>query len=75
LQLAYWNDRNYEVDFVLTRGNKIAAIEVKSGQRKDNLPGLSLFAKQYKTAKKWLVGADGIPVENFLQMRPEELLI
>ena len=75
LKLFYWNDRNYEVDFVLTRGKKIAAIEVKSGQRKDNLPGLSLFAKQYPSAKKWLVGADGVPVEKFLHMQPEELLM
>jgi hypothetical protein len=59
----------------LVKGNKIAAIKVKSGQRKDSLPGLSLFAKQFKSAKKWLVGADGIPVEEFLQMQPEELLI
>jgi len=39
------------------------------------MPGLSLFAKQCQSAKKWLVGADGIPVEKFLQMQPEDLLM
>lgn len=74
VQLAYWNERNHEVDFVLARGNTIAAIEVKSGRRKDNLPGIELFAKQFKVHKKWLVGSDGIPIEEFLKMAPEEIL-
>ena len=74
IQLAYWNERNFEVDFVLSRGAKIAAVEVKSGHRPDKLPGLALFAKEHKSVRKWLVGADGIPVEEFLTIQPEELL-
>ena len=72
IQLYYWNDRNYEVDFVLTKGAKIAAIEVKSGRRKNSLSGLTLFARQFKLVKKWLVGADGLSIEEFLRMEPEE---
>lgn len=74
IELYYWNERNHEVDFVLAQGNKIAAIEVKSSRRKDNLPGMALFAKQFKVHKKWLVGADGIPIEEFLKTAPEELV-
>jgi len=74
IQLSYWNERNFEVDFVLSRGAKIATIEVKSGHRPDKLPGLALFARQHKSIRKWLVGADGIPVEEFLSIQPEELL-
>jgi uncharacterized protein len=75
LQLNYWNERNLEVDFVLVKGNRIAAIEVKSGQRKNNLPGMASFAEQFKVRKKWLVGADGIPIIEFLKMTPDELLV
>lgn len=58
IQLTYWNERNFEVDFVLSRGAKIAAIEVKSGHRPDKLHGLALFAKKHKSVRKWLVGAE-----------------
>jgi predicted AAA+ superfamily ATPase len=74
LKLYYWNDRNYEVDFVLTWGKKIAAIEVKSGGRKKICPALSLFSPNNTISKKWLVGADGIPVENSAHAA-EELLM
>jgi len=74
IRLYYWNERNHEVDFVLARGDRIAAIEVKSGRRRDNLPGMALFARHHKVDKKWLVGADGIPVDEFLQMTPEDII-
>ena len=74
IKLHYWNERNHEVDFVLVKGDKLAAIEVKSGRRRDNLPGMALFARHYEVAKKWLVGADGIPVDEFLQMTPEDII-
>jgi hypothetical protein len=66
IELYYWNDRNREVDFVLRRGKKLAAIEVKSGRRRDCLPGLAQFIREFGPAKTLLVGADGIPIEEFL---------
>jgi predicted AAA+ superfamily ATPase len=62
----YWRDRGKEVDFVVRRGKKLTAIEVKSGRRRDDLPGLKVFGNGYPSAKKILVGGDGIPVEEFL---------
>ena len=38
-QVTYWRERNLEVDFVLQRGDALVAIEVKSGGRKETLPG------------------------------------
>ncbi len=73
IELFYWLERNREVDFVLAKGNHIVAIEVKSGRRRDNLPGLSLFSKRFSVKKKLLVGADGIPLGEFFQIAPEEL--
>ncbi len=65
-ELFYWRDRNREVDFVLRRGRKVVAIEVKSGQSGDALPGMQAFAEAFKPSRKLLVGGDGIAVEDFL---------
>ncbi len=66
VNLFYWRDRNWEVDFVLARGRKLVAIEVKSGRRIERLPGLAKFGEIHPGARKLLVGADGIPIEEFL---------
>jgi uncharacterized protein len=65
-EVYYWRDRNREVDFVLRHANKVTAIEVKSGQRRDTLPGMTAFAAAHGDVKRLLVGADGIPLETFL---------
>ncbi len=64
--LYYWSGRNHEVDFVLSRGSKLSAIEVKSGRRKGTLPGITAFSSKFSVRKKLLVGADGIQLEEFL---------
>jgi predicted AAA+ superfamily ATPase len=62
----YWTDRGREVDFVLARGRKLVAIEVKSARRAGRLAGLLAFGELYPMARKVLVGADGVPLEEFL---------
>lgn len=74
MQLFYWAGNNQEVDFVLRRGKNIAAIEVKSGRRGKNLPGMDAFSRQFKVKKKLLVGTQGIPLEDFLTAVPESWL-
>lgn len=71
MELFYWLERNREVDFVLSRGNELVAIEVKSSRRRDNLPGVSLFSSRFPVKKKLLVGADGIPLSEFLTTDPK----
>jgi predicted AAA+ superfamily ATPase len=66
LEVTYWRERNHEVDFVLQRGSKCVAIEVKSGRRRTSFPGMAAFAKHFSPDKKLLVGAQGIPLEEFL---------
>lgn len=68
-ELFYWRDRNREVDFVLRAGRRITAVEVKSGARREALPGLSAFAEAFRPTRSLLVGTGGIPVEDFL-LRP-----
>lgn len=66
VELYYWNSGSAEVDFVLRRGKKVVAIEVKSGRRKDRLSSLAQFCRSTKVARTLLVGADGIPLDEFL---------
>ena len=66
-RLFYWRERNLEVDFVVERAGKVIAIEVKSGRRRDGLPGVGAFLKADPKARTLLVGADGVAVEEFLQ--------
>lgn len=66
LDLFYWRERNREVDFVVTRGPTITAIEVKSGRSRDTHPGLEAFALDFGPARMLLVGENGISLEEFL---------
>ena len=74
LELFYWLGRNREVDFVLTKGKSIVAIEVKSGRKKGNLPGIEAFSKEFPVKKKLLVGSGGISLEEFLSSPVERWL-
>jgi len=64
--VTYWRERNHEVDFVLQQGKTTVAIEVKSGARREALPGMEAFAKLFKPKRQLLVGGQGIPLEEFL---------
>lgn len=74
IELFYWSGRNREVDFVLSRRKSLVALEVKSGRRKVTLPGIEVFSKEFRVEKKLLVGAQGIPVEEFLLTPPPKWL-
>lgn len=65
-EVRYWLDRNREVDFVIFAGESITAIEVKSGRRETMLPGIDAFAKTFPVTRRLLVGAQGIPLADFL---------
>jgi len=66
IEVHYWSDGNREVDFVLTAGKTIVGIEVKSGKRATSLPGMAAFAKAFPVQRQHLVGAQGIPLADFL---------
>ena len=62
----YWRDGNDEVDFVLERGPRIVAIEVKSASKARSLTGMGKFKRKYRPHAAHVVGAGGIPVDVFL---------
>ena len=66
LGVFYWRDVNQEVDFVLAKGGKVIAIEVKSSRRRASATGIEAFARQFRVHRKLLVGGQGIPLEEFL---------
>jgi len=71
----YWSERNYEVDFVLKKGDALIAIEVKSGSKKSSLAGVTTFANRFPVRRKILIGGDGIPIEDFLKMPVVSLFV
>jgi predicted AAA+ superfamily ATPase len=71
-EILYWRDRDREVDFVVQRGTKLTAIEVKSGRRRESLRGMAAFDAAHGPTRKLLVGGDGTPLEAFLaDARPD----
>ncbi len=66
IELFFWNSGQQEVDFVLKKGKKLIAIEVKSSAKRASLSGMEKFSRTFPVWKKLLIGSDGIPVEEFL---------
>jgi len=66
IELFYWRERNREVDFVVRAGQRLTAIEVKSGRAPETLPGMAAFIEAFAPARVLLVGGNGIPIEEFL---------
>jgi uncharacterized protein len=72
--LFYWREVSKEVDFILRRNGKLAAIEVKSGRRSDTLPGMAAFDRAFHPGRTLIVGTGGIPLEDFLKMTAGNLI-
>ena len=67
LNIYYWREGNDEVDFVVEYKKRIIALEVKTS-KVGSLTGLNSFVKQYHPEKSLVIGTDGIPWQEFLQM-------
>ena len=72
-QVTYWRVGDQEVDFVVTQGREVWALEVKSG-RPGRLSGLRAFCARYPRAHALLVGGEGIPLEDFFARSPADFL-
>ena len=64
--LQYWRKNQHEVDFVLQRGRRVVGVEVKSGPQRRDTSGMAAFEKQFNPIRSLVVGADGIPLNEFL---------
>jgi hypothetical protein len=72
-QVTYWREGNQEVDFVVTQGREVWALEVKSG-RPGRLSGLAAFRARYPRSRALLIGSDGIPIDDFFARSPADFL-
>lgn len=74
--LFYWRERDNEVDFVLTKGDEIIGIEVKSSYVKSRGRGLKAFQKKYPRAKGITLGRSNadLKMEEFFKGDPLPLL-
>lgn len=70
----YWRDRKnlHEVDYVMVRGERLLAIEVKSGAVRTRR-GLRAFQERFPHASTLVVGAKEMPLNEFFSMKPENL--
>jgi len=73
-KLYYWREGNQEVDFVLAKGRKLTAIEVKSAPKPVVSNGLNVFAEKYPHVRKLLVGAGGVTLAEFLSQPANDWL-
>ena len=74
LHVSWWRDGNREVDYVVRKGERVTAIEVKSGAARTALPGMAAFADRFGADRRLLVGSDGIALDELLASPAERFL-
>lgn len=72
-EVYYWREGTNEIDFILRKGKKITAIEVKTGFEY-NAKAFEIFQKEYPQARTLLVGGHGVNIEEFLSTPIETYL-
>lgn len=73
-QVQYWRESPHEVDFVLIKGPRLVAIEVKSGKGFAAPKGLAAFASKFASVRTLVVGEGGIALAEFLSRPAEDWL-
>ena len=72
--IYYWRNGPHEVDFVVSHGDTLLAIEVKSGENYRTPKGLQAFAETFRNARPVVIGNGGIALADFL-LQPVETLL
>ena len=67
-RLHYWRENGCEVDFILTRGRRLVAFEVKSGARRARVSGLKMFGERFNAEASVVVGEGGLALSEFLSI-------
>ena len=66
VRLHYWKDGVDEVDFVLAGEPNLAAVQVDAGNSVRYRRGLDAFGVRFPVTREVVVGAGGVPLEEFL---------
>ena len=67
-RIHYWREQSDEVDFVISRGPRLTAVEVKSRRPSTGLRGLRVFEDRFPSQRSLLVGEGGVPLDEFLSV-------
>jgi len=73
-EIYYWRHVNYEIDYIIRQGERLAAVEVKSGRKKGSVPGFEQFQKSFRTKRNIVVGQGRVELNDFLKMTIGDLL-
>lgn len=65
IEVSYWRERDAEVDFVLSSGAHVTAIEVKTTSTR-RLRGLDAFKAQFPRSRTLVVGSGGVGLDEIL---------
>jgi predicted AAA+ superfamily ATPase len=68
-EVSYWRDGDDEVDYVVRAGDRLWAIEIKSGRTRRR-SGLAAFLRRYPAAVPVIVGAGSVTLEEFFAAEP-----
>ncbi|MFZ5470285.1 MAG: ATP-binding protein [Myxococcota bacterium] len=69
----YWQQSHAEVDFIIERGRQTLALEVKSGKKSES-KGLATFRRRHPDVRTLVLGAGGVPLEQFFATDPQKWL-
>ncbi|MES2447680.1 MAG: ATP-binding protein [Bacteroidota bacterium] len=72
-KVFYWRNRNDEVDFVIEKRGKVIGLEVKSTGNILKTSGMDAFNNTFRPSKVFLIGAGGMPWQDFLRISPNSL--
>ena len=67
-EVKYWRQGHHEVDFVLQRGRRAVAIEVRTGKVRSAPPGLAEFDRRFRPHRTLVVGTGGVALHEFLSV-------
>ena len=74
IEVFYWREGDKEVDFVLKSGSSLTAIEVKSRPETFRRSGMDSFVSSFKPSRIFIVGENGLSLEEFFHTPITELL-
>ena len=73
-EIQYWRESPDEVDFILSNGRQLVAIEVKSSAKYAAPKGLGVFAGKFREARQLIVGDGGVSLPEFLSQPADNWL-
>jgi len=65
-EVFYWREQDKEINFVVRSGDTVVGFEVKSGMKKQGMPGARSFQKKVQPKRILLIGGSGISIPEFL---------